>query len=68
MKNSETISPRQVRVIQPFDKRARFFIEDEKGSVGQKGSQGLKGQKGMPGTCDDLVWKDIMDRNHHLEV
>ena len=68
MTNSETSSPRQVRVIQPFDKRARFFIEGEKGSVGQKGSPGLNRQKGMPGTCDDLVWKDIMDRNHHLEV
>ena len=22
----------------------------------------------MPGTCDDLVRKDIMDRNHHLKV
>ena len=38
------------------------------GSVGKKGSQGLKGQKGMPGTCDDLVWRDVMDRNHQLKV
>ncbi|RMX53921.1 hypothetical protein pdam_00023747 [Pocillopora damicornis] len=38
-------------------KVACFFIEDEKGSVGEKGSQGLKGQKGIPGTCDDLFVK-----------
>ena len=67
MTNSETCSPPKFHPVQPF-LLACFFFEDEKGSVGQKGSQGQKGQKGMPGTCDDLVWKDLMDRNHHLKV
>ena len=67
MTNSETCSPLKFHPAQPF-LLACFFFEDEQGSVGQKGSQGQKGQKGMPGTCDDLVWKDVMDRNHHLKV
>ena len=59
--------------IQPFFYKLSFFIEGEqgsvgqRGSVGQKGSQGQKGQKGMPGTCDDLVRKDLTHRKSSLK-
>ena len=66
MTNSETRSPLKFHPVQPF-LLACFFIEGEKGSVGQKGSLGKKGQRGMPGTCDDLVWKDLMDRKSSIK-